>query len=221
MKIVILAGGPALAYDTLIPDDTGRDTYFIGVDRGAYRLMTAGFPLHLAIGDFDSLSDQAFAEVASYALEVRRAPAEKDDTDLELALMAVKDRWAEAQEIIILGGLGGRFDHEIQIFYLILQARFADLVDKIRLVDRQNVIRFVSAGSHLIRKRAGMTYLAFASLTPVRDFSINNAKYSLESTNFPSNFSLSSNEFVADQPVSLAFTQGIVAIIQSKDDLPI
>ena len=218
MKIVILAGGPATAFDRLIQEQVkDSDAFFIGVDRGAYRLMQAGFPVHLAIGDFDSLTPEELVAVRTYADQIAQSPAEKDDTDLELAVLTAMTQFPDASDILILGGLGGRFDHEIQIFYLVLQARFSGLLSKITLLDAQNVIRFVGPGCHLLTKIPEMTYLAFASLTPVIGFSIQQAKYDLPKTDFPSNFSLSSNEFVADVPVTIEHASGIVAVIQDKD----
>ena len=218
MKIVILAGGPATAFDTLIKAHTDNtNTFFIGVDRGAFRLMQAGFPVHLAIGDFDSLNPEEYAAVRAYADQIEQSPAEKDDTDLELAVLTAIEQFPDASEILILGGLGGRFDHEIQIFYLVLQARFSGLLSKITLLDTQNIIRFVGAGCHVLTKMPDMTYLAFASLTPVLGFSIKEAKYELAKTDYPTNFSLSSNEFVGDKSVTIELESGIVAVIQARD----
>ena len=132
-------------------------------------------------------------------------------------MLTVAARFKKIDEIFILGGIGGRFDHGIQIFYLVLQKRFAELVEKIWLIDNQNVIQFVGPGRHEVVKETSMTYLAFASLTPVSNFLIKNAKYELDRTDFDRNFSLSSNEFIDEQPVTISFTAGIVSIIQSKD----
>lgn len=218
MKIVILAGGPAQAFETLIPNKVDLlGTYFVGVDRGSFRLMQAGFSVNLAIGDFDSLSAEEFSAVSAYADELHQSPTEKNDTDLELAVLSVLTKFQNIEEILILGGIGGRFDHQIQIFYLPLQSRFSTIVDKIILRDETNSIRFVTAGQHELKKIPDMTYLAFASLTPVENFSIKGAKYELAPTNFDQNFSLSSNEFVNAKPVLISFTNGMVAIIQSKD----
>ena len=218
MKIVVLAGGPAASFETYIAQcGDFSHTYFVGVDRGAHRLMQAGFPVNLAIGDFDSLKSEEFEAVSAYADELHQSPAEKDDTDLELAMLTVAARFKKIDKILILGGIGGRFDHGIQIFYLVLQKRFADLVEKIRLIDNQNVIQFVGPGRHQVVKDPSMTYLAFASLTPVSNFLIKDAKYELDRTDFDRNFSLSSNEFIDEQPVTISFTAGIVSIIQSKD----
>lgn len=219
MKIVILAGGPAQSFESLIKMDKNFDqAFYVGVDRGSFRLMQAGFPVNLAIGDFDSLSAEEFSAVSAYADEYHKSPTEKNDTDLELAVLAVLTRFQNIEEILILGGIGGRFDHQIQIFYLPLQSRFSTIVDKIILRDETNSIRFVSAGQYQLVKESQMTYLAFASLTPVKALAIQGAKYALAATDFDQNLSLSSNEFIDEQPVTLSFKKGMVAIIQSKDE---
>lgn len=218
MKVVILAGGPAIDFENSVANLSEiDDVFYVGVDRGAYRLMQAGFPVDLAVGDFDSLSQTELAAVSDYAAEIKQSPAEKDDTDLELAILNIMTRFQEFDGITILGGLGGRFDHAIQVFYLVSQPRFEPLIDKITLCDRQNVICFARAGSHVITKNPDMTYLAFASMTPVKGFEILAAKYLFPKTDFQENFSLSSNEFVDHQPAKIAFSSGLVAIIQSKD----
>ncbi|WP_172355721.1 thiamine diphosphokinase [Pseudolactococcus insecticola] len=218
MRIIILAGGPASGFDRQIKAlPNFSDSYFVGVDRGAFRLMTAGFPVDLAIGDFDSLTADELGLVKDYAGKWYQAPAEKDDTDLELAVLTATEQVSEIREIIIFGGLGGRFDHEIQIFYLPLQARFASLAQKIVLMNETNHISFRGEGTHVLTKIPEMTYLAFASLTAVSGFFISDAKYPLSKTDFPKNFSLSSNEFLDNKPVTIGLEKGIVAVIQSRD----
>ena len=87
MKIVILAGGPAQNFEKLISRyQLEKETIFIGVDRGAYCLMRAGYPLDMAIGDFDSLTEAEYQAVFSYAKKIEKSPAEKNDTDLELEI---------------------------------------------------------------------------------------------------------------------------------------
>lgn len=219
MKIVILAGGPAQSFESLIKiDKKFAKSFYVGVDRGSFRLMQAGFPVNLAIGDFDSLSAEEFSAVSAYADELHQSPTEKNDTDLELAVLAVLTKFQDnIEEILILGAIGGRFDHQIQIFYLPLQNRFATIVDKIILRNETNSIRFVAAGQYNLVKEPQMTYLAFASLTPVTALAIKGAKYELADKDFDRNLSLSSNEFINEQPVTLSFKKGMVAIIQSKD----
>ena len=210
IKIALIAGG---SFDCL-PEPA--DLY-VGVDAGSLRLLEHSLPLDWAIGDFDSVTPEELGRIKDLVERFLQAPAEKDDTDLELAVLAAIEQFPDASEILILGGLGGRFDHEIQIFYLVLQTRFSGLLSKITLLDTQNTIRFVGSGRHVLTKMPEMTYLAFASLTPVLGFSIKEAKYELAKTDYPTNFSLSSNEFVGDKSVTIELESGIVAVIQARD----
>lgn len=77
----------------------------IAVDGGLALLLRAGVTPQLLIGDLDSLDGIAVPP----GVEVLRHPAEKDATDLELAL----DRAAALGpgEIRLVGALGGRVDH--------------------------------------------------------------------------------------------------------------
>lgn len=80
----------------------------LAADGGACQAMAAGLLPHLVVGDFDSLpaADLAWLEART---AVWRHPAEKDASDLELALEAALA--LEPREILVLGALGGRLDH--------------------------------------------------------------------------------------------------------------
>jgi thiamine pyrophosphokinase len=64
-----------------------------------------GLQVDLAVGDFDSVSEEALETVG----RVERYPASKEATDLELALGAALA--LEPERIVVLGGAGGRLDH--------------------------------------------------------------------------------------------------------------
>ena len=84
-QVVIVAGGD----ETLWPEITtyqGRETFWIGVDRGAYRLLKKGIVPDLAVGDFDSLSSAELKEVEGVVSDIHYSIPEKDDTDTQLGL---------------------------------------------------------------------------------------------------------------------------------------
>ena len=63
----------------------------------------------LLIGDFDSLDAAMVAEARAAGVEVVEHPTRKDETDAELAVAQVASRCAD--EIVLLGALGGTLDH--------------------------------------------------------------------------------------------------------------
>lgn len=107
MRVFILAGSPvAMPPWGLSPGPGDR---VIAADYGAHHALTWGWPMHLVIGDLDSLSPADAQMVQAAGVPTIIAPAAKDETDLELALAhALADG---ATEIIFCAALGGRADH--------------------------------------------------------------------------------------------------------------
>ena len=83
----------------------------VAADGGALPLLRAGIAPSMAIGDMDSIGEEGLAELAARAVELRRYPREKDETDLELALLHAAA--AGADTVDVLGALGGRWDHTL------------------------------------------------------------------------------------------------------------
>ena len=119
------------------------DDLVIAADRGATHARAWGWPLHLLVGDLDSLSTDEAAHVAAGGVPVITAPAAKDETDLELALAHALNRGAG--EIIICGALGGRSDHMLANVLLLARPELADLT--VTLVDGRESIRLLRSGS--------------------------------------------------------------------------
>jgi thiamine pyrophosphokinase len=208
--VLLVAGGQPDTWPQL--DFTTFDA-IIGIDRGNWFLLEAGVQPDIAIGDFDSLTDAERARVFDAIPDYHQSPAEKDDTDTQLALSTAFDRYPDAQ-VTVIGASGGRLDHLMANLYLGLEPRFVgrDII----LRDKQNTMVYRGPGRHRITKEVGMRYLAFVGLTPVEGLSIQAAKYDLSPTDYAYPVALVSNEFLTDS-VDLTISSGIVAVIQSKD----
>ncbi len=83
----------------------------IAADRGYLALTENGYTPDLLVGDFDSLG---FVPDFPYIV---RHPAEKDDTDMELA--AQQGLAAGCDTFLLYGALGGRLDHSLANFQLL------------------------------------------------------------------------------------------------------
>ena len=110
MRIIIVANAPVNA-DTRLSLIAASADYIIAADGGAQPLAAAGIVPHLLIGDLDSLSDQHIAWLVTQGVEVQRYAREKDETDLELALLAAVARNASHLDVFCV--LGGRWDHTV------------------------------------------------------------------------------------------------------------
>jgi thiamine pyrophosphokinase len=86
---------------------------FVVVADGGLRLAEAlGFTVDRWVGDGDSVDPTRLASLQAAGVPCRLEPADKDQSDTELALLDALDEGAT--EITLLGVLGGpRFDHAI------------------------------------------------------------------------------------------------------------
>ena len=187
---------------------------FVGVDAGSLFLLQHQLPLDMAIGDFDSVSPADFQQIEQAAKELIQTPAEKDDSDLELALKTVFERYPQAQTRVF-GALGGRIDHLLSNLFLASEPDLAPFMEQMELVGADNRILFRPAGQHRLSPMEGMTYISFMPADGSH-LTIKNAKYPLREENFFFKKCYSSNEFL-DGDIQIELDTGYVVIIYSKD----
>lgn len=105
--VVVLVGGDPVPTDAV--PDLPVGAFVIAADSGAHLAAQFGLPLHLIVGDLDSIHPERLAEYRRAGVPVDQHPAAKDRTDLAIALDAAL-RFAPAR-VTLLGGHGGRLDH--------------------------------------------------------------------------------------------------------------
>ncbi len=123
-RTVIFANGhlpdPASVEFLLQPDD-----WIIAADGGACHALACGRTPHLVIGDLDSLPPETQAELEAAGSECLAHPADKDETDLELALLHASAAGAAA--VLVLGAFGGRLDQTFANLLLLARPELAHL----------------------------------------------------------------------------------------------
>lgn len=110
LRIVIFANGILPNYD-LAQSLLKKEDYIIAADGGANHLSHMNILPNIVIGDLDSIDQESINKVKAGEIPVKRFPADKDETDLELALGHAIDM--EPTSILIVGGLGGRLDQTL------------------------------------------------------------------------------------------------------------
>ncbi|MGT2911489.1 thiamine diphosphokinase [Streptococcus cameli] len=207
-RIAIFAGGDL---DLL---QTDFDV-FVGVDAGSLFVLEHQLPLDLAIGDFDSVSEHQLRVIRQQAKEVLQAPAEKNDTDLELALKTVFSRYPKAT-VTVFGALGGRLDHYLSNLFLASEPDLSPFMEQIELAGNINWVTYRPAGKHAIAPKEGMDYISFMP-SDGSQLTIRNAKYLLNEENFFFKKCYSSNEFVQGD-IEIDLDTGYVVIVYSRDE---
>lgn len=190
--------------------------FLIGVDRGSFRISQAGFQLRLALGDFDSLSQNELGQVEQNCLEMRYANPVKDDTDSELMLQAALIDY-QVDRLTVVGAGGGRLDHGLVNLFAVCQPRFRPFAEKITLLDRQNELHFLLPGEHSLPPQAAFHYFGVGNLLPVAGLTIKGARYQLPPRDYAYPKMWSSNEFSDQQAVTISFKKGLVVFCYSRD----
>ncbi len=151
MRAVIIANG---IIGSILPD-IFPDDIVIAVDGGLRRCLELKLRPHTLIGDMDSLSPEEIDAVAQSGIPISRYPARKDFTDLELALQAARSLGAD--EMLILGALGARWDMTIANVMLLAapelagcRVRILDGLQEISLVRSRQTNRFEGNAGDLL-----------------------------------------------------------------------
>lgn len=215
MKIAILSGGP----DQYLPkfsDPLFKDAYWVGVDRGTITLLDHGIRPIKAFGDFDSISSDDFDRIEKEGIPLSTFQAEKDATDLELALTWALGQWPET--CYLVGATGGRLDHEWINIQLLLLGQASNT--SIFLLDHQNVVTLLEPGTYTIEKRPDFRYISFIAFTPqVVGLSLIGYKYPLEDHLLKWGSSLCiSNEFESEKG-TVRFLEGLLLLVHSRDEV--
>lgn len=124
MRAVLFANGhlpdPAAARRRLLPGDL-----ILCADGGSRHALDMGLRPDLVVGDLDSLSAADRAGLSQLGCAIQQHPADKNETDLELALHAASR--LGAVEVLLLAALGGRLDQELANLMLLAGPQFAGL----------------------------------------------------------------------------------------------
>lgn len=133
---VVFSGGP---FETGHParalegcDDIGL---VVAADSGLHVAQAVGLAVDVVIGDMDSVAADALARARRAGASEVRHPADKDATDIELALDLVHDRLAASASVaegnrprvVVVGSGAGRLDHLLGWVGVVGSPRYADL----------------------------------------------------------------------------------------------
>jgi len=139
--------------------EAAPDAWVIAADGGARQAAHYGRTVHTLIGDMDSLSETEIATLEASGVDVHRYPEEKNETDLELALIHAAQKGASW--IRILAAIGDRLDQTLSNVYLLALPVLRGL--DVRLVAGKQEAWLLYPGEHVIHGVADDTL----SLLPI------------------------------------------------------
>ena len=121
-RILIFANGelPDLNKARLLPR---RDDYIICADGGTRHALALDLQPNLIVGDMDSLKKGQWQKLEEIGIPIELYPHDKNETDLELAIMRAIE--LEPKEILVIAALGGRLDHTLGNLALLSDIRLS------------------------------------------------------------------------------------------------
>lgn len=199
----------------------GRENLrLIAADKGLEFFMTAGeqegFLPDIAVGDFDSLSEQGRKYLEQIpGLEICRLKPEKDDSDTQSAVMLAIQRGS--REIAILGATGSRLDHVLANIELLSLGK--EHGAGIILADSCNYITLIESGTVLKRSQQFGKYVSFFPVGgDVKGLTLRGFHYPLNGHHLTiADSGLTVSNEITEESAEVTYESGTLLMIMSRD----
>lgn len=213
MKALIVGAAPVLGSDVLVRELAAECDLVVAADAAAEWCIAAGVAPDIAVGDFDSALPGAVERLSQAHVDVRRFSAEKNKSDLDLAVDAA--RAAGATELVLSACTSARLDHTLGTVGT--AAANADLHPVIREPHLNAWV--IASGLH------GCTRLALPPRTTVSVFALGEARgvtlggfrYALNRATLGSLSSQGLSNVSVEDEATVSVESGTLLVITSRD----
>jgi len=163
------------------------------------------------IGDLDSAPPTLVAEAREHGVRVAQFPADKDATDLELALTEAVE--LGATEITVLAAFGGRLDHEVATLGLLASNTWREV--GVAATDGRRSLWVLRSSIKLALPVGGSVSLIpwFGDVTGV---STEGLAWPLRSEPLPLGSTRGVSNVVASETQSVAISSGVLLVISDS-----
>ena len=208
MRTVVVANGDVAPADRELA--AGADLV-IAADAGALALERWGIDPGLVVGDLDSLGLERAADIGRRGATVIPFPAEKAESDLELAMRYALESGAD--DIVILGAFGRRLDHAMANMLLLADPAYRGWA--LRAVRGYEQLRALHGGKRLtLDSPVG----AIVTLLPVggdaRGVTTRGLRYGLDGDTLHFGRSRGLSNEITASPASVSLEHGVLFVIE-------
>lgn len=187
------------------------DDYLVAADGGARHCLAAGHTPHVVVGDLDSLEPEVVARLEAQGVAIERHPPSKDKTDLELAVeRAIRDG---ADDILLVGALGGRLDQSLANVLILAQKRWPA---RLRVVEANEIAQVIRDGDCLtLEATPGSTVSLLPLSAQVTGVTYRGLLYPLEDATLELGSTRAISNEVAQTPATVHIGTGIALVVQT------
>ncbi|MFZ4826486.1 MAG: thiamine diphosphokinase [Phototrophicaceae bacterium] len=167
---------------------------------------------HIIIGDMDSTTTEQQAFFQQHGSVFHVFPPEKDETDLELALLYARQHGHNP--IFIIGAFGNRFDQTLGNVYLLALPALAG--HDVRLVGFEQQLWLVGAGEHTIHGAVGDTLSLLPFSARVSQVHTHGLYYPLNGEDLLLGYARGMSNVFTQTEVTIHFTAGSLVLIHTQ-----
>ena len=213
--------GPALLFANgcLTPGPLLRETLaamphasVIAADGGAALARASGLAVDVVIGDMDSLDARELARLRDSGAQLLPHPADKDESDLELAL-----KWAATQGyrcLRVFGALGGRLDQTLANVSLLALPELQAC--DVQLLDGNQRACLLRPGEHTLPGAPGDTLSLLPLHGPARGLISAGLRWELRDETLSPGPARGLSNVLAAPPASLRFRAGLLLLVHTR-----
>ena len=210
MNTIIFANG-VVDSPELLTSILKSGEFLIAADGGLRHIRKLELTPDLVIGDLDSVTEDDLKWLFEKRIETRKFLKEKDQTDLELALLAAVD--CGGDPIIVVGALGGRIDQTLTNIYLLLMPELQSV--DVRFDDGHEEVYLVQNYTEVNGKK-GDTVSLLPLLSPARGIKTKGLRYPLrDEILFPERSRGVSNEMKSNK-AEISLKSGLLLCVHTR-----
>lgn len=213
MRAIIFANGVMESW----PQDFNlsvEDDLIIAADGGYNHCKRWNLRPHVIVGDMDSVTESDLNTLEKTQTRVRRYPAAKDETDLQLAIQTAIDH--HVTDIVILGALGSRWDMTLSNVLILtipllqdVDARILDGPHEFACLRGPGEIRIIGESGHL--------FSLIPLGGPVIGVTLTGAVYPLDTATLPMGTSRGISNLFRKECVTIEIESGELLVVISRE----
>lgn len=186
----------------------------IAANGGSLHCKKLSITPNIIVGDLDSIPETLLKQWSEKDIEIFQHNTDKDLTDLELALNHAKK--ANSKEVVILGGLGKRWDHSLANIMLTANEQYLDLNISFYFDDDWF---YVVSSKKEIEGNTGQTISILPLAGDAKGVSTTGLKWSLDKENLPFGASRGMSNILSKQKAIISVDDGVLLVIKNKEVL--
>jgi thiamine pyrophosphokinase len=209
LTVVVFAGGDPVDGELLATLPSSARV--VAADSGLHHAQALDIPVDVVVGDFDSVDPARLDAAVAAGATVERHPADKDFTDLELALLVALR--LGATEVLVVGAGGGRLDHFLANLLLLASDEFASM-RVVALIGNERIT--VVRGERELRGAPGSLLTLLPVGGPARGVRTKGLRFPLAHEDLPAGTSRGVSNELVEPVATVDLDAGVLFAVQAE-----